>query len=74
MKKMRLLTIISLAASSSEVTFDQIAEHLNLEEDKIEEFVINGDRGILLSSMEEIVMIWCFRHPCSANRSKYQSG
>lgn len=47
---MRLLTIISLAASSSEVTFDQIAEHLNLEEDKIEEFVINGIRARLIGA------------------------
>ena len=43
LKKMRLLTIISLAASSSEVTFEQIAPQLKLEEDKIEEFVINGN-------------------------------
>ena len=56
MKKMRLLTIISLAASSSEVTFDQIAQHLNLEEDKIEEFVINGEHRCLLNNRRNDVL------------------
>ncbi|XP_062513162.1 eukaryotic translation initiation factor 3 subunit M-like [Corticium candelabrum] len=50
LKKMRLLTIISLAASSSEVTFEQIAPQLKLEEDKIEEFVINGIRAKLIGA------------------------
>ena len=42
LRKIRLLTLISLAAVSTEVSFDVIAQNLNLEREKIEEFVIDG--------------------------------
>ncbi|XP_065835936.1 eukaryotic translation initiation factor 3 subunit M-like [Oscarella lobularis] len=50
LRKIRLLTLISLAAVSTEVSFDVIAQNLNLEREKIEEFVIDAIRAKLIKA------------------------
>jgi len=42
MKKMRLLTFMQLAESSSEMGFNKIQQELQLEENQVEEFIIEG--------------------------------
>jgi translation initiation factor 3 subunit M len=48
MKKMRLLTFMQLAESSSDMSFSKIQEELQLEEKQVEEFIIEGDFGALV--------------------------
>lgn len=47
MKKMRLLTFMQLAESSSDMSFSKIQEELQLEEKQVEEFIIEGEPNSL---------------------------
>jgi len=40
--KMRILTLMSLAETSKELAFDLLQKQLQIEEDEIESFVIDG--------------------------------
>lgn len=43
MKKMRLLTFMQIAETKKEITFDTIKQELQLDEDSVESFVIDGE-------------------------------
>ncbi len=42
-EKMRQLTIVSLAMEAREIPFSRLTQELSLEEDKLEQFVIDGE-------------------------------
>lgn len=42
MKKMRLLTFMQLAETNPEMSFDTIQEELQINEDEVESFIIDG--------------------------------
>jgi len=42
MRKMRLLTLASMAQDNSEITYDELIDKLNLEKDEVEPFVIEA--------------------------------
>jgi translation initiation factor 3 subunit M len=42
MKKMRLLTFMQLAENSSEMAFDKVEKELQLGDNEVEEFIIDG--------------------------------
>lgn len=42
MKKMRLLTFMQLAETNPEMSFDTIQEELQITEDEVESFIIDG--------------------------------
>lgn len=43
MKKMRLLTFMQIAETKKEITFDTIKQELQLDEDSVESFIIDGE-------------------------------
>lgn len=43
MKKMRLLTFMQLAETNPEMSFDTIQEELQINEDEVENFIIDGN-------------------------------
>ncbi len=49
--KMRILTLMSLAETSKELAFDLLQKQLQIEEDEIESFVIDGIRSFHLISL-----------------------
>lgn len=50
MKKMRILTLISMAERSTELTFNQIQKELQLESDQVEMFIIDALKTKLLKA------------------------
>lgn len=45
-KKMRLLTFMQLAENSSEIAFETIQKELNIGENDVEAFIIEGEKGL----------------------------
>lgn len=43
MKKMRLLTFMQIAETKKEISFETIMQELQLEEESVESFVIDGE-------------------------------
>lgn len=48
MKKMRLLTFMQLAEGNTEMSFDTIQKELQIEEDQVEAFIIDGKSRLIL--------------------------
>lgn len=53
MKKMRILTLISMAEKSNEITFAQIQKELQLEPSQVEQFIIDALKTKLLTARIE---------------------
>jgi translation initiation factor 3 subunit M len=47
--KMRILSLMSLAENSKELPFDLLQKQLQITEDEIESFVIDGEHAVFLS-------------------------
>lgn len=48
MKKMRLLTFMQLAEGNTEMSFDTIQKELQIDEDQVEAFIIDGKSHLIL--------------------------
>lgn len=56
MKKMRLLSFMQLAESNPEMTFDQLQKELQIKEDEVEPFIIEGNLDKVICAFKMLTL------------------